>query len=236
LPKGLILPDPPERQIPPTLSEAQQIGRDNSHSLRAARAEVSGAQATVRTARADLLPRLDVELAANRNRDLDGIPGQNNDLSAMLVMRYNLFRGGTDQARIREARERETVAAENANNIVEFTDENVARGWAARATARNRLASLESHVKASEQVLESYRYQFELGRRSLLDLVNAESELFQSRAALTSGRIAMRNSEFRLLAAMGVLVKGLGLTDELLKLSAPDAEAGDNAAATYDKR
>jgi outer membrane protein, adhesin transport system len=234
-PKGLNMPDSPESRIPPTLAEAQQTARDNSHSLRAARAEVSVAQATIRTVRADLLPRLDIEVAANRNRDLDGIPGQNNDLSAMLVMRYNLFRGGTDQARVREARERETAAAENANNIIEFTDESVARSWAARATARNRLASLESHVKASEQVLESYRYQFELGRRSLLDLVNAESELFQSRAALTSGRIIMRSTEYRLLAAMGILVKSLGLSDELLKLGAADGEAGDNAAA-HDKR
>ena len=235
LPANLVMPQPAERQIPPTLAEARQTGRDNSQSLRAARADVSGAQATVRNVQADMLPRVDVELSANRNRDLDGIIGPNNDLSAMLVMRYNLFRGGTDQARIREARERETVASESANNIIEFTDENVARAWAARATARNRLASLESHARASEQVLESYRYQFELGRRSLLDLVNAENELFQSRTALTSGRITLRSSEFRLLAAMGFLVKSLGLSDELIRLSAPAAEAGDNPAAN-DKR
>jgi len=239
LPQGLVMPASPERQIPATLPEAQKLGRDNSYGLQAAQADVNSAQATIRTVRSELFPRVDVELAANRNRDTDGIPAQNNDLSAMLVMRYNLYRGGGDQARVRQARERETAAAENANNITEFTDESVARSWVARNTARNRLAPLESHVRASEQVLEAYRSQFELGRRSLLDLVNAENELFQSRAALSSGRIAARSSEFRLLAAMGLLVKSLGLSDELLKLAAPDGasgrEAGDNAAA-HDKR
>lgn len=239
LPQGLVMPASPERQIPPTLPEAQKLGRDNSYGLQAAQADVNSAQASIRTVRSELFPRVDVELAANRNRDLDGVPGQSNDLSAMLVMRYNLFRGGGDQARVRQARERESAAAENAQNITEFTEESVARSWAARATARNRLAPLESHVQASEQVLEAYRSQFELGRRSLLDLVNAENELFQSRATLSSGRITARSSEFRLLAAMGMLVKSLGLSDELLKLSATDGapgrEAGDNAAPN-DKR
>lgn len=228
-PKSLLMPESPQRLIPPALAEAQQLGRDNSNSLRAAQAEVGTAQATIRAVRADLLPRLDVELAANRNRDLDGVPGASNDLSAMLVMRYNLFRGGADQSRVREARERETAAAASASNITEFTDESVARSWAARAAARNRLDPLENHVRASERVLDAYRAQFELGRRSVLDLVNAENELFQSRAALSSGRIAVRSSEFRLLAAMAMLVRSLGLGDDLLGMGAPGNASGDNA-------
>lgn len=228
LPQVLVMPESPARLIPPSVTEAQQLARDNSHGLRAARAELDVAQAGIRNARAELLPRVDLELGANRNRDLDGIPGMNNDRTAMLVMRYNLFRGGADQARVREAREREAAASEAANNVVEFTDEAVARAWAARGAAQNRLVPLESHVRSSEQVLEAYRHQFELGRRSLLDLVNAENELFQARAALSNGRIAVRSAEHRLLAAMGMLVSGLGLNAELLKLSAPVGEAGDN--------
>lgn len=229
LPENLLMPGSPGAAIPAALPTAQQQGRDNSHGLKAARAEIGAAQAAVRSVRADLLPRVDVELAANRNRDLDGLVGPNNDLSAMVVMRYNLFRGGADRSRIREARERETAAAESANNIVEFTDESVARSWAARAAALNRIAPLESHVQASERVLDAYRYQFELGRRSLLDLLNAENELFQARAALSSGRITLRASEFRLLAAMGVLVDSQGLSSEL-------ARFGDEAQVDQDGR
>jgi adhesin transport system outer membrane protein len=66
--------------------------------------------------------------------------------------------------------------------------------------------------------MEAYRSQFELGRRSLLDLLNAENELFQARSALLNGLSAARETEYRVLAAVGALVSALGLAPELSQL------------------
>jgi len=217
-PSGLAEPPAPAKYLPPSVGRAQADAVENAYGVHAARAELGAAQAGVRSVRADLLPRVDVELSANRNRDLDGIPGPQHDNMAMLVMRYNLFRGGADQARIREAMERETVALETYNNALHSTEESVARTWAAQLAARERIAPLEAHARATAQVLEAYRSQFELGRRSLLDLVNAENELFQARSALHSGRTAALVAEYRVLAAVGGLVRALGLTEEIAQL------------------
>lgn len=217
-PVALADPPSPAKHLPPSAARAQVDAVDNAYGVHAARAELGAAQAGVRSVRADLLPRFDVELSASRNRDIDGIQGINNDNQAMLLMRYNLFRGGADQARIREAMERETVALETYNNALFSTEESVARTWAAMLAARERIAPLEAHARATAQVLEAYRSQFELGRRSLLDLVNAENELFQARSALHSGLAAARVAEYRLLAAVGALVKALGLSEEILQL------------------
>jgi adhesin transport system outer membrane protein len=176
--------------------------------------------------RADLLPRFDVELSASRNRDIDGVKGPNNDNQAMLVMRYNLFRGGADEARIREAMERETIALETLNNAVQSTEESVARTWSALIASRNRLSPLEAHARATAQVLEAYRAQFELGKRSLLDLVNAENELFQARSALRTGQATAQSAEYRVLAAVGALVRALGLTEEIVRLDPGPRDPG----------
>jgi outer membrane protein, adhesin transport system len=232
LPVALEMPDAPAAALPPGLDAAQQEAFDNNYGLRAARSDMGGAKAAVRTVRADLYPRLDVEVAANRNQNIDGVPGSNNDNTAMLVMRYNLFRGGADQARVKEAVERENVAVENVYNTQRSTEETVARSWFALLTARARLAHLENHVRAIEQVLDAYQSQFELGRRSLLDLLNSEVELFQARSSLASGRATLRLSEYRLLAAISSLVKALGLADEIARLDtgAPFGTRGDSDA------
>lgn len=220
LPLALEPPVSPGNAVPASLDTAQGVAAGNSYSLKAAQTDLSATQATVRSTRADLAPRVDVELSANRNRDIDGISGPNNDASAMLVMRYNLFRGGADQARVKEAMERETGAMEAVRNAQQATEESVARAWHALVAARDRLAYLESHVRAIEQVLGAYQSQFELGRRTLLDVLNTENELFQARSNLATGRAALRLSEYRVLAAMSALVSALGLSDELTKLDA----------------
>ena len=86
--------------------------------------------------------------------------------------------------------------------------------------ARDRLAYLEGHVRAIEQVLGAYQSQFELGRRTLLDVLNTENELFQARSNLATGRAALRLSEYRVLASMSTLVSSLGLADEVARLDA----------------
>jgi adhesin transport system outer membrane protein len=229
-PSGLGPAPSVAKYLPPSSNVAQADGVENAYGVHAARAELLAARAGVRTVRADLMPRVDVELSANRNRDIDGVKGPNNDTQAMLVMRYNLFRGGADDARIREAMERETVALETLNNAVQSTEESVARTWSALVASRNRLAPLEAHARATAQVLEAYRAQFELGKRSLLDLVNAENELFQARSALRTGQATAQSAEYRVLAAVGSLVKAFGLTEEIIRL---DPGPRDAANAPY---
>ena len=80
------------------------------------------------------------------------------------------------------------------------------------------LELIASENYASAQVMEAYRSQFELGRRSLLDLLNAENELFQARSALVSGQAAVQETEYRVLTAVGSLVMSLGLAPEMSQL------------------
>jgi adhesin transport system outer membrane protein len=54
--------------------------------------------------------------------------------------------------------------------------------------------------------------QLELGRRTLLDVLNAESELFTARSNLIAGRYEDLLNQYSILAAQGLLVKSLGIT------------------------
>ena len=45
--------------------------------------------------------RFEVEVGGNLTEDLNGVEGHDDDLTAMIRMRYNLYRGGSDSARKR---------------------------------------------------------------------------------------------------------------------------------------
>jgi len=84
-----------------------------------------------------------------------------------------------------EASFRETLQALQ-NEQEEFTN------------TRSRLQSLEKSVAGAEKVLDSYQRQFQAGRKSWLDLLNAVRELAQNQYALADTRAAMVAAMYRL--------------------------------------
>lgn len=207
--RDLSMPEPVNRAIPAILELATEISFANHPSLAAARADVDAARQAEASARTKLMPTVSLEVGATGNKNIDGTHGNNYDRTAMVVMNYNLFRGGADDAKIKETGERLTAAMETQNNVQRAIEEEVGRAWVALNAAKASLHHLEEHAKRTEEVKGAYQAQFEIGRRTMLDLMNAENELFQAKSSLTSGRYAVIQGEYRLLAAMGGLLKVL---------------------------
>ena len=65
----------------------------------------------------------------------------------------------------------------------------------------------KSDKKMIEERLDAYQKLFELGQRSLLNLVDTERELFNARSDLINNQFLVLSSAYRVLATMGVLTK-----------------------------
>ena len=177
--------------------------------IAAAEAEVAAAEAARKGANAALMPRLNLELGANRNKNISGISGDFNNETAMVVMRWNLFRGGSDQAQVRAFAERHVAARDTAIDARRQIQERVAVALQAKAASEERLAFLEQHVKSSAEALASYQAQLDLGRRSLLDVLNADNELFTARSNMVAGKFEDILNLYAIEAAKGLLVMSL---------------------------
>ena len=188
------------------LSTSTETALARNPNVIAADAEVAAAEAARRGASAAYMPRLNLELAANRNRNISGFAGDFNNETAMVVMRWNLFRGGGDQAQERAYAERYLAARDSATDARRLVTEKVAVALNAKATSEERLAFLEQHVRSSIEALESYQAQLDLGRRSLLDVLNAVGELFTARSNLVEGRYDDLRNSYAIEAAKGTLV------------------------------
>ncbi len=180
-------------------------------SLKAAIAEKEAAAAAVRGTKAAFMPRVDLELGANRDSNLAGVEGVRNTNSVMLVGRWNLFRGGSDKAREQAQVHRHFAAVDLVADTRRAIEEDVTVSLHAKATSEERLIHLGAYVEASAETLRAYRSQHELGRRSLLDLLDAENELFAARSNLSSGRFDDLFNHHFVAASQGRLVSSLGI-------------------------
>lgn len=84
------------------------------------------------------------------------------------------------------------------------------------------LRQLYEYSKHSEETLESYKSEYEMGRRTLLDLLAAQNDLVNSRSQIINAEFDRLFAQYRILDAMGVLVNTIaGDTPEYTKLVNP---------------
>lgn len=204
---------PPDR-MPASEQQALDEALTQHPSCIAVDADIAAAQAALDGARGRYLPQLDVVLDASRTDNVNGTKGTNNNRSAMLQLNYNLFRGGGDEARVRELVDQLNIAAEIRHKTRVAITEAVSHAWIEIGAAQSRLELLEAHYKSTEKVLDAYRAQYEVERRTLLDTLNAESEMYQAKTDLVNGRYDLLAAQYRLLGEMGALVKSFGLAGE----------------------
>ena len=127
------------------------------------------------------------------------------------MARYNLYRGGADLARVREFKWRKAEAQEQLRVQERSVAEDVRLSWSARDTQRNAIQTLTDQVEANQNTRDVYAQQFDIGQRSLLDLLDATNELFLSKNDLITANYEEIFANYRILASQGQLVQSLGV-------------------------
>ncbi len=227
----LAPPDMPPAALPADLDDAVERARRQNRTIKVNEADVVVADREIDLADSSFYPRLNIELAGGLNNDLDGVKGPDNDAAALLVFRWNLYRGGSDIAQRRVALGRMSQAMAQRSVSFRQAEEETRRSWVAFQTATDRLPSLQSAALQNRSVRDAYTRQFfDLGQRSLIDVLNAENELFVSNGRLVSAQAARVFATYRLFAAMGELVTMLALD------LPPEADEKKPAAIPEDPR
>ena len=169
-------------------------------------------QADVEVNRATYWPRFDITAFSRFGDKIDGVRGTRNEFNVLLQMRWNLFDGFGKDARVRESTFEALAASNTDADARRAVREQVRVAFRALGTARDRLPPLRDDVVASRQVFEAYQVQWDLGQRSLLDLLESRADLFDSEIELVRGEYAILRAHYDLLFATGQLLEALGIT------------------------
>jgi adhesin transport system outer membrane protein len=197
--------------LPSKLDDAVSLAFANHPAIRSAIAEHEVQLALKQGAEANMRPRVDLEMGTGFNHNLDGVDYRNNEAYAMLRLRHNVYNGGSDKARIAETH----YLSEEAKEVIQRTkrelEESTRLSWNALETAKDRLPKLKAHSEATEATRDAYAKQFNIGQRTLLDLLDAENELFTARTDYVNGQYQERFANYRLMADLGKLLDTLGV-------------------------
>lgn len=208
-PEDLRRPTPPSWALPDGLEVAIETALRNNPGIAVAKADLEAAVNEYRGTESSFYPTLDLELTASANRGVDGERGHEYDGTAMVVMRYNLFNGFKDQNRRKEFIARVGESRQRYNREVRLTEEEMRLAWNAWESAGRQIEALAREVQANDAVRKTYRKQFDLGARSLIELLDAENDLFLSKGQLISKQYLEIFAVYRILAGSGTLLSAL---------------------------
>lgn len=213
--------------LPEQSDQALRLAYAQNPGLAAAQENIVAAQNDAKTRHAKFLPRVDLRARHDFGRNLDGVNGTHNLTNVELLLNYNLYNGGSDQAAERQYWEQVNVAKDLRDKTCRDIRQTLYIAYNDVKRLKEQLIYLEQHQLSIEKARDAYRKQFDIGQRTLLDLLDTENELFQARRAY---QIAYYDHLFamgRTQAAMGNLLAALGLQ----RLETPNLVNADEKAA-----
>lgn len=210
-PPGVLAGAGEPKSLPRTVVDAVNKAVDAAPSIIATQHDATAASAAVGTAYSRFYPKLNVEVSAEHGRGIEEGSDRQSDARAMLVVRWNLLNGGIDRARVYEAAARASEAVEINANARRIVERETRVSWNAMTSARARVPALRRQAELNRETRTTYLAQFDTGQRRLLDLLDVQNEVFVAEAALITEEFVGYYNAYRVLAAMGRLVEGLGL-------------------------
>jgi outer membrane protein, adhesin transport system len=215
-------PDMLSAGMPASSGEAMELALRNSWAINAAIENLRAARAAVRERQSAFQPKVEARVRAGAGRNFDGVPDQKRDTSAELLLTWNLFAGGSDQAAVRQQTNLMNQAADLRDKACRDARQIAAIAYNDVGKLDEMLRALDRNVLAIEKARDAYRQQFDIGQRSLLDLLNSENELYTSKRAYANADFDRLLAQARVLAAVQQLTQRLGLR---APVTAADANA-----------
>ena len=211
MPAELTRPAPPTDRLPKSMENAVQAALAAHPTLKSAEADVQASIAEHKGARNGYYPRFDLEAFANVQEDVDGIEGDEDAVGVFLRMRYNLYRGGREGARIKATASLLERTREIRNNTRRQVHESIRLSWVSYTATSNQLTPLRERADASGKTRDAYKQEFNIGKRSLLDLLDTENEFIEAKRALLEAEYDNLFAQYRILTGTGQLLQALGI-------------------------
>lgn len=210
-PGDLQMPEVPYNSLTSDVNEEVEKSLAYSPTLDIYEADIEVAYAEAHQTRSTFYPQVDLQLNARQGENLGGVEGVDRSGTALVTLDWNLYRGGADVARSREFIHRHQQSKEARAEAARQVESDVRQTWASMVAAGERARHFAAQADANVEVVKAYRDQFSLDRRTLLDVLDAQNELFVSRSNTINAEFLEVFAVYRLLALKGTLFPVMGL-------------------------
>ena len=212
----LVEPAGLDKDLPPELSTALQISNSANPAVLAAIENIRASDSDASGHRSAFQPRVDVRLSSLRGSNINNEIGDSTDKTAQVVLSWNLFNGFSDRAKLHQLAEQINMSRDYRDKVCRDNRQTLEIAYNDKRKIAELLKYLDQHQLSIEKARDAYRQQFDIGQRTLLDLLDTENELFQAKRAYVEAEYDQQIAFARVQAGMGNLFRAL-------QLSRPDA-------------
>ena len=155
--------------------------------------------------RGELLPTLSVSTGVTRAFESSSQTGRLDTARLTLNLTVPLYQQGEVFSRLREAKQDVAEQVQIVDKARRDAIEEATRAWESLVTARARVNSFKAQIKANAVALEGVEREAQVGSRTVLDVLDAEQELLDSRVAHVRAQRDELVAVFELKEGMGQL-------------------------------
>lgn len=191
--------------LPSSADEAIRIAHEEHPTVLQARAAERAARDDIDVELDELLPDLDLVTSYERGTSSSSPLGPQEDMTVQLRLTVPLYSSGFQHARIRAARQTATQRRLQIDEVRRRAGAAAVDAWQTLQTTLAQVEAFTEEVAANRVALEGTTREAEVGERTVLDILDAEQELFLSRINLAQAERDVVVASYRLQAALGRL-------------------------------
>lgn len=192
--------------MPANINEAAYLALLYNPSVKALKSSIIAKKAEYKKAKSELYPVLDAVLSQDWEDNADGYDGREETTSIGLVARWNLYRGGADEAGRLKALEGLNEEKRNLRRIQRDVIKQARLAYMAYQAYTPQIKHLQEHVIKSQQTLDAYQEEYGLGRRDLLAILDAQKEYNTAKQTLISAEHDLLLAKYRVASSTNELL------------------------------
>lgn len=224
-PGELEAPYLPENPYP-SLEVVMLSSQTNNPKIKALKADIEAAKAQIKLDQSAYHPQIYLEAGPSYSWQAQGSNTYDWGTGVMLRMSWNLFNGLYDHYNVKGSAARMRQTREQMHSQAEVVTQESSSAWSTLISAIEQTKFFQTAVDNSAETRDAYRQQFNVGQRSLLDVLDAENELYSYSMQLVTSRLNEVATHYKLKAIGGELLVSMGFDPSLLKVNTDNIAHG----------
>ncbi len=220
--------------LPSSVQDVLYSAYQGNADFHAAIKNIAALQSVVKREKSGFYPRVELRARHGKQQNSGVFDDRTDpdkfgeDTAVELSFTYNLYKGGAHKSSVKRSLSQVNLAKSERDQVCVNLRQTVQIAYNDTRRLDEQLASLKQHRDAIDGVRKAYAEQFQIGQRTLLDVLDAENEYFQASRSLVNAEHDLTLAHGRLLAATGDLLPALDIVrDNVSLLSTVDSSLGD---------
>jgi TolC family type I secretion outer membrane protein len=160
----------------------------------------------------ELLPSVSLQGSVSRADEQASDRDSTTEGTILGVLTVPLYQAGAPDSRVRQAKQLYQQARRQLDEARRASAQQAVAAWQALETAQAQITSFEEQVRANTIALEGVRQEQTVGARTVLDVLDAEQALLNSKVNLVTAQTNLVIARYQVLQAIGQLnAKALAL-------------------------